>query len=152
MAAELRPMLKTLAIDGYRSLRSLVIPVQPLTVVVGANGTGKSNLYRALRLLAEAADGRIASSIAREGGLDSVFWAGPEVISRSMKAGEQPIQGTKRDKPYHLRLGFESDHGSYAIDLGNPTKEDGLGCFPKDPEIKRECIWQALLFVPRLQW
>ena len=34
---------------GYRSLRSIRFPLGALTVSVGANGAGKTNLYRALR-------------------------------------------------------------------------------------------------------
>ena len=45
-------MLQTVAVRGYRSLRDLVLPLRRLTVVTGANGTGKSSLIRAL--LAEA--------------------------------------------------------------------------------------------------
>ena len=48
----LRLVIATLAVENYRSLRSLVLPLAPLTVVTGANGVGKSSLYRALRLLA----------------------------------------------------------------------------------------------------
>src|SRR5687767_1277508 len=77
-----RPMLKTLAVANYRSIRSLVMPLESLNLITGANGSGKSNLYRALRLLAEAAQGGIVSSLAREGGLSSTLWAGPETISR----------------------------------------------------------------------
>lgn len=43
-------MLRTLAIENYRSLRHLVLPLTSLNVVTGANGSGKSSLYRALRL------------------------------------------------------------------------------------------------------
>ena len=35
-------MLQTIAVEGYRSLRSLVVPLGRLTVVTGANGTGRS--------------------------------------------------------------------------------------------------------------
>ena len=62
-------MLTTLAIDNYRSLRDLVVPLDRLNVVTGANGSGKSNLYRALRLLAETAEGGLIRALAREGGL-----------------------------------------------------------------------------------
>src|SRR3954462_12564836 len=47
-------MLTTLAVENYRSLRDLVLPLSGLTVVTGPNGSGKSSLYRALRLLADA--------------------------------------------------------------------------------------------------
>ena len=50
---------------------SQVVPLDRLNVVTGANGSGKSNLYRALRLLALTAQGRVTGSLAREGGLDA---------------------------------------------------------------------------------
>ena len=77
-------MLCALAVANYRSLRDLVIPLRRLNVVAGPNGSGKSNLYRALRLLAETAQGRVIPSLAREGGLQSTLWAGPETPSRAV--------------------------------------------------------------------
>jgi hypothetical protein len=38
-------MLTALAISNYRSLRKLVVPLQRLNVITGANGSGKSSLY-----------------------------------------------------------------------------------------------------------
>lgn len=94
-------MLKTLAVAYYRSINKLVVPLGRLNLVTGPNGSGKSNLYRALRLLAETAQGGVINALAREGGLDSTFWAGPETISRRMHSGEVPVeavvaQGVKR--------------------------------------------------------
>jgi len=66
-------MLTALAISNYRSLRNLVIPLSSLNVVTGPNGSGKSSLYRALLLLADTAQGRVVSSVAREGGLQSTL-------------------------------------------------------------------------------
>ncbi len=80
-------MMTRLAISGYRSLREIVLDLGNLNVITGANGSGKSNLYRALRLLAETAQGHLIWSLAAEGGLRSVLWAGPETISREMKSG-----------------------------------------------------------------
>ncbi len=132
-------MLQTLAIAGYRSLRDFVIPLKGLNLVTGPNGSGKSNLYRALRLLADTAQGRVIRSLAQEGGLQSTLWAGPESISRAMLRGEQPIQGTPRQKVVSLRLGFGADDFGYAIDLGLPSGPNGA--FNFDPEVKRECLW-----------
>src|SRR4029079_8674693 len=112
------------------------------TVVTGANGTGKSSLYRALRLLADVAQGRIIQSLAIEGGLSSVLWAGPEAFSRAMKRGDQPVQGTVRKDVIGLKLGFSSENYGYAIDLGLP--KDG-GTFGRDPEIKAESLWTGPL-------
>ena len=139
-------MITVLAVAGYRSLRDLAVPLHRLNLVTGPNGSGKSNLYRALRLLAETAQGRVIPSLAREGGLQSTLWAGPETISRAMKRGEQPVQGGSRKRPVSLRLGFAGDEFGYAIDLGLPIPSGSL--FAHDPEIKRECIWNGPVMRP----
>jgi predicted ATPase len=43
-------MVRTVAAHGYRSLRDLVLPLGRLSLITGANGSGKSNVYRSLRL------------------------------------------------------------------------------------------------------
>jgi predicted ATPase len=139
-------MLCTLAISSYRSLRELVLPLLRLNVVTGPNGSGKSNLYRALRLLAETAQGRVISSLAREGGLHSTLWAGPERFGRAVLRGDHPVEGTVRQKPVSLRLGFAGDEFGYAIDLGLPTPS--RSAFAQDPQIKRECIWNGPVLRP----
>jgi predicted ATPase len=133
-------MIISLAISGYRSLRDLVVPLDRVTVVTGANGTGKSSLYRSIRLLADVAQGRAISSLAREGGLTSTLWAGPEIVSRAMKQGEVPIQGGPRTSHVSLKLGFADEDYGYAIDLGLPAR-DRTSYFNFDPEIKAESLW-----------
>ena len=91
-------MLKTLAVANYRSINKLVVPLDRLNLITGPNGSGKSNLYRALRLLAETAQGGVINALAREGGLDSTFWAGPENVSRRMLNGEVPVEGGPRQQ------------------------------------------------------
>ena len=139
-------MLTALAVANYRSLRDLVVPLDRLTVITGENGSGKSNLYRALRLLADAAHDRLIASLAREGGLASTLWAGPERFSRAMQRGEQAIQGTRRSGTISLGLGFQADDFGYALDCGLPTSRETA--FALDPEIKRECIWAGPVLRP----
>jgi predicted ATPase len=139
-------MLNTLAVSGYRSLRDLAIPLDRLNLVTGPNGSGKSNLYRALRLLAETAQGQLIASLAREGGLTSTLWAGPESFAGAVLRGERPVQGVLRKKPVSLRLGFAADDFSYAIDLGLPPP--GNEAFGHDPHIKRECVWSGPVLRP----
>lgn len=140
-------MLRTLAIENYRSLRDLTVGLDQLNVVVGPNGVGKSSLYRALRLLAETAHGRVVGTVAREGGFGSTLWAGPERISQAMREGRVPVQGTRRKGPIRLQLGFATDTLSYSLDLGIPAPADGV--FANDPVVKRECIWAGRVYAPR---
>lgn len=132
-------MITKLAIGGYRSLRDVALGLGQLNVVTGANGAGKSSLYRALRLLADVAQGRIIPALAAEGGLDSTFWAGPEAFSRGMRQGRDEVQGTVRKAPISLRLGFAGDDYGYAIDLGLPIPSSSA--FAHDPVIKVESLW-----------
>lgn len=142
-------MIKTLAISNYRSLLNLVIPFGNLNVITGDNASGKSNLYKALRLLSETAQGSVINSLAREGGLNSTFWAGPENLTKRMQTGQVEIQGGPKQKASRLRLGFSGDDFGYAISLGLPPPGNlGPTAFAFDPEIKRECIWAGSAYRP----
>lgn len=147
-------MLSTIAVRGYRSLREVLLPLSALTVITGANGTGKSSLYRALMLLSDCGRGEVIASLAREGGLQSVLWAGPEQTAGARRTGA--TEGTTRTRPVSLELGFatmstELDTGSgdfgYLVDLGLPQYAGPASMFARDPEIKRETIFAG----PRLR-
>ena len=139
-------MLTTLAVENYRSIRELVLPLGQLNVVTGANDSGKSSLYRALRLLADASRNGAVAALAREGGLPSTLWAGPAVFGRRVLAGEVAVEGTVRPSAVALRLGFASEEFGYVIDLGLPPKSQTA--FNLDPEIKSESIWSGPVFRP----
>ncbi|OBI10832.1 AAA family ATPase [Mycobacterium sp. E2497] len=133
-------MLHTVAIRGYRSLREVILPLGRLSVVTGANGAGKSSLYRALRLLADCGRGEVIASLAREGGLQSALWAGPEELKGARRTGK--AQGTVRTRPVSLELGFAADDFGYLVDLGIPVSAGRADSFfARDPEIKREAVF-----------
>lgn len=114
--------LTDVAISNYRSIRQLSIPIHPLSVFVGENGVGKSNLYKSLSLLRDAATGRITRTIADDGGLKSVCWSGPR----------------KRDEDGRLRLSARFDRLRYSIELGFPGPLEAA--FSGEPMIKAESI------------
>ena len=84
------------------------------------------------------------ASLAREGGLPSTLWAGPETISRSVRQGTHAVQPLARSKPESLKLAFGSDAYGYSIDLGYPLPSRTL--FALDPHIKRECLWHGPVY------
>ncbi len=130
-------MIRTIAISNYRSLLNVIAPLDRLNVVTGANGSGKSNIYRALRLLAASATGQLIPGLAAEGGLQSALWAGPQ--SRTEHSPEPMPEASRNVRPVRLQLGFSSDTFSYSVDLGLPTPHHSA--FSLDPVIKRECVW-----------
>jgi predicted ATPase len=136
-------VITALAAENYRSLRHLVLPVERLNVVTGANGSGKSNLYRALRLLADSARNGAVAALAREGGLASTLWAGAPGSGRSLRQGRPMVQGGSGER---LLLGFAGDDFGYAMDLGAPPPATTM--FGSDPEIKAESVWAGPLLRP----
>jgi predicted ATPase len=137
-------MIRTVAVQGYRSLRDLLLPLGQLSVITGANGSGKSSVYRSLRLLADAALNSVVASLAREGGLPSIFWAGPETIARGVRQGTYAVEPLAKRKVASLKLGFGGDTYGYSIDLGYPPQSPTM--FGLDPHVKRECIWHGPVF------
>jgi predicted ATPase len=139
-------MIRIVAVQGYRSLRDLVLPLGQLTVITGANGSGKSSVYRSLRLLADAAQNAVVASLAREGGLPSTFWAGPETIARAVRQGTYAVEPLSKRSVASLKLGFGGDAYGYSIDLGYPPPPPPATLFGLDPHIKRECIWHGPMY------
>lgn len=71
-------MIQKLQIKGFRSLRDVTWVPGRLNVIIGPNGSGKSNLLRALSLLQQSANGELAESILRQGGIAPLLWDGQE--------------------------------------------------------------------------
>ncbi|PTL83860.1 AAA family ATPase [Vitiosangium sp. GDMCC 1.1324] len=115
--------VQELWIEGYRSVQSLRFPLEPVTVVVGPNGCGKTNVYRALQLLHSGAEGSLAHSLAEEGGMPSVLWAG------SRKKGE----------PARFTVGVRLEDLAYELSCGLVPPPEGP--FGLDPDVKEETVW-----------
>ncbi|CAO4142431.1 AAA family ATPase [Methylorubrum aminovorans] len=121
------PTVREIEAAGYRSLRSLRFPVGPLSVFVGGNGTGKTNLYRVLSLLQAAAAGSLTRALAAEGGMESVLWAGAR----------------RKGEPARVRLSaelFDDATGyayTYAVEVGIPPPVTAAA-FALEPQVKTE--------------
>lgn len=117
----------SLEVSGYRSIRALTLPLSGLTVVEGANASGKTSLYRSLELLQVAVRGGIARRVAAEGGMPSLLWA-----------------GEKRDPgPVRLRVQVELEDFGFQLACGHPRPRTGAdgrtpSAFILDPEVKKE--------------
>ena len=68
--------IKQLDVAGFRSLKNVSWRPGDLNVVIGQNGTGKSNLLRALNMLAVSANGELSKGMQTSGGMGAVLWDG----------------------------------------------------------------------------
>ena len=129
--------LTDIHIAGYRSVRSIHFPVRQLSVLVGANGVGKTNLYRGLELVRSAATGTLAQGIAREGGLGSVFWAGDRKVSEAPRLVLSVTLDDVADSlgHYDLQLGFPP---KYEVEIGFPRP--GSAAFATEAQVKEESL------------
>lgn len=125
--------LTDLHIEGYRSVRDLRLPVRQLTVLVGANGVGKTNVYRALELVRAAATGDLSMSIAREGGLSSVLWAGQRRVTEGPRLCLEvglDMNGPERHAAFLPR---------YRVEVGfGDSKYQAV--FAEEPQVKLESL------------
>jgi predicted ATPase len=114
--------------SGYRSLQRIAYPMSRLDVFVGANGAGKSNLYRALELLRAAAANTIGRDLASEG-LDRTMWAGVR------KGGGPPRIKLAVDlsEPDRLEPSYR-----YEIEIGYPPPV--AAAFGLEPHVKTETL------------
>ena len=126
--------IQEIQICGYRSLRKIKLELGDLTVLLGPNGCGKSNVYQAIQLLSSAAHGRFGRRIMEEGGMRSVLWAGPR----------------RKNEDHRVQLAMKFDDMLYTLECGRvpiserPDADDfRLDIFRQDPDIKVETLQLA---------
>ncbi|WNV06727.1 AAA family ATPase [Candidatus Methylospira mobilis] len=103
-----------LDIEGFRSLRNISWSPGNLNLIIGPNGTGKSNLLRFLELISVSSQGRLGKYIQSLGGMDPIVWDGVATsIKFSMKT--EPVGGELGQEEYELELVRLGSGSSYRI-------------------------------------
>jgi predicted ATPase len=70
------PKLDRLTVAGYKSIRDQDLALRPLNVLIGANGSGKSNLIGVFRLLNDIVNRDLEISVRKAGGADRLLHFG----------------------------------------------------------------------------
>lgn len=109
--------IKELSINGFRSLKQVTWKPGNLNVIIGANGTGKSNLLRFLEMLSVVAEGNLGKYVQSLGGFDAISWDGqaPSISLDLRWDSVSPV-------PDHYNLRLDGLGSSYII--GNEVLSD----------------------------
>jgi predicted ATPase len=98
------PRLDSLRIAGYKSIRGQTVEIQPLNLLIGANGAGKSNFIGVFRFLSDLLGKSLQITVAKEGGADRILFFG-------------------RKRTDRLTIDLRFPRGSYSVELV-PTTAD----------------------------
>src|ERR1700722_12351433 len=82
-----RPFLRRVRIRGYKSIAFCDVTLEPLTVLVGRNGAGKSNFLDALAFLRDAMETNVTEAIKRHGGWSSILCRASETRFLEFEVG-----------------------------------------------------------------
>ena len=68
--------LDRIEVSGFKSIRELKLDLRPLNVLIGANGSGKSNFIAIFELLNHVVRGSFQLFVAKGGGAESFLYYG----------------------------------------------------------------------------
>lgn len=69
-------VLDRISVKGFKSIRSAELEIRPINVLIGANGSGKSNLLEAMAFLQAMRAGNLQGYVGRAGGADRLLHFG----------------------------------------------------------------------------
>lgn len=148
----------------FKSIKELEhFPLQTFNLLIGANGAGKSNFFKALTLLNTIINNKIQLWIGREGGADNILYFGQKISSElqiewQFKSQNEQIHYQCRLIPAHDTLIFANESGSwqkgdkieiFSIDGGH--RETQLHQFAQHNSIAQMVLkqlknWQVYLY------
>lgn len=120
-------MLTRIEIDGFKTFEDFALDVTPFFVVVGANASGKSNLFDALRLLSKLAGQDLRSAVSDlRGEVNELFRSLPGGIAspRIRLAAELLVPPKARD-PWGAEV--EVTHTRIRYEVTLERREDSRG-------------------------
>ena len=100
-----------LTVRGFRRLAKVDLELRPLTVLIGANGVGKSSLLDALSILASSAQGRLNAAVSEMSGLAAMM-----TYDRASEVGFGISMTVPNYEPLGYSLSLRPQGAAYLID------------------------------------
>jgi predicted ATPase len=106
--------LRTLHVEGFRSFKALDVELGRVTVLIGANGSGKSNLLSLLKMVPLLRTQSLRRFVGEAGGAASLLHYGPKV-TKEISLRLEFVEGGKANA-YEARLGFAAGDSLIFLD------------------------------------
>jgi predicted ATPase len=101
--------IEWITVEGFKSIRSIEkLALTSINVIIGSNGSGKSNFIAVFEFLNALREGRLKEYVGRTGGANNILHFGSKVTSK-----------------IYIRVAFNSEVNQYEIAL-SPTANDEL--------------------------
>lgn len=113
-----------ICIRGFRRLLNVDLPLKPLSVVIGANGSGKTSLLDVFSLLAASASGNLGKTLQDMGGINSNL----SNLAASPTRGEMSFtlkQSVPDEKPIVYELSLKAQGVDFAIQSEHLSQDRG---------------------------
>jgi len=110
--------MKSIEINGYKSIRNLKLDLKPINILIGANGSGKSNFLSFFTLLRNMYARNLQVYVALHGGMDDILF-----------------NGRKTTESIAAKLEFDTNAYSFTLQSGQESfivTQEGLG-YDKNP-------------------
>jgi predicted ATPase len=144
-------ILKEIHIEGYKSIRSVQLKLNPLNVLIGANGSGKSNFISCFKFLHLAVEQKLQQTVAKAGGAERLLYYGSKatlelnfLLDFSPNFYKVSFAPTEKDRLIVETelVGFQEGHSSkpywlnikfFEVELSLYTQTiDGIGKYVKE--------------------
>jgi predicted ATPase len=116
--------LETISIKGFRRLQNIELEMRNLTVMIGANGSGKTSFLDVMSVLAASASGNLQNILQLKGGLNEILTRGKAEeleIAVSMQIPErQSLNYNLILSPKGLSYEIREENLTQQIDLNAP--------------------------------
>jgi predicted ATPase len=96
------PFLRRVRIRGYKSIAFCDVTLEPLTILVGRNASGKSNFLDALAFLHDAMESGMGAALKRRGGVRGILCKSAPTDTITIEIETGAITGYSK-KDYHIR-------------------------------------------------
>ncbi|HYT87161.1 MAG TPA: AAA family ATPase [Gemmataceae bacterium] len=103
------PFLRRVRIRGYKSIAFCDVSLQPLTIFVGRNASGKSNFLDALAFLRDAMKTSVSEAVNRRGGWSSVACRNPNTQKINFEIEVDFLSSDPQVATYRLELSTEGN-------------------------------------------